>query len=180
MPIDTFREQNTLIFTIKGFRTFVFIFIVISTTAMANGNRTSDLGGFNKRRSSMFRVSSRVRQPPAEVRRIYRPKRCVNNNKDKDNSPKTLNDKNHQASSQKFRQNTMTFFTAHRSLFSPEILFPLYGLSFWLKLFRKYMFNRLVHLFYWIILLYTYHTFFCKFHIVWTSQLQKICWQTSV
>ncbi len=31
------------------------------------------------------------------------PKRCGNNNKDKDNSPKTLNDKNHQASSQKFR-----------------------------------------------------------------------------
>ena len=26
------------------------------------------------------------------------------NNKDEDNSPKTLNDKNHQASSQKFRQ----------------------------------------------------------------------------
>ena len=31
-------------------------------------------------------------------------KRCGNNNKDEDNSPKTLNDKNHQASSQKFRQ----------------------------------------------------------------------------
>ena len=34
--------------------------------------------------------------------------RCVeqkrNNDKDEDNSPKTLNDKNHQASSQKFRQ----------------------------------------------------------------------------
>ena len=32
------------------------------------------------------------------------PKRCGNNNKDEDNSPKTLNDKNHQASSQKFKQ----------------------------------------------------------------------------
>ena len=31
-------------------------------------------------------------------------KRCRNNNKDEDNSPKTLNKKNHQASSQKFRQ----------------------------------------------------------------------------
>ena len=31
-------------------------------------------------------------------------KRCGNNNKDEDNSPKTLNDKNHRASSQKFRQ----------------------------------------------------------------------------
>ena len=29
-------------------------------------------------------------------------KRCGNNNKDEDNNPKTLNDKNHQASSQKF------------------------------------------------------------------------------
>ena len=29
---------------------------------------------------------------------------CGNNNKDEDNSPKTLNDKNHQDSSQKFRQ----------------------------------------------------------------------------
>ena len=33
-------------------------------------------------------------------------KRCGNNNKDENNSPKILNDKNHQASSQKFRQQT--------------------------------------------------------------------------
>ena len=31
-------------------------------------------------------------------------KHCGNNNKDEDNSPKTLNDKNQQTSSQKFRQ----------------------------------------------------------------------------
>ena len=31
---------------------------------------------------------------------------CGTNNKDEDNCPKTLNDKNHQASSQKFRQQT--------------------------------------------------------------------------
>ena len=43
------------------------------------------------------------RQTPEEGPRKYRPKRCGNNNKDEDNSPKTLNDKNHQASSQKFR-----------------------------------------------------------------------------
>ena len=43
---------------------------------MANGIRTGDPRGFNK----------------------------VNNNKDEDNNPKTLNDKNHQPSSQKFRQ----------------------------------------------------------------------------
>ena len=36
--------------------------------------------------------SSRVRQTHEEGRRTYRPKRCRNNNKDEDNSPKTLND----------------------------------------------------------------------------------------
>ena len=71
---------------------------------MANRIRTGDPHGFNKGRSSKFHVGSRVRQTPEEGRRTYRPKRCGNNNKDEDNSPKTLNDKNHLASSQKFRQ----------------------------------------------------------------------------
>ena len=39
-----------------------------------------------------------------EGRRTYRPKRCEYINKDKDSSPNILNDKNHQASSQKVRQ----------------------------------------------------------------------------
>ena len=43
-------------------------------------------------------------QTPKEGRRTYRPKPYGNNNKDEDNSPKTLNDKNQQASFQKFRQ----------------------------------------------------------------------------
>ena len=71
---------------------------------MDNGIRTGDPRGFNKRRSSKFREGSRVRQTPEEGRRRYRPKRCGNNNKDEDNSPKKLNDNNQQASSQKFRQ----------------------------------------------------------------------------
>ncbi len=70
---------------------------------MANRIRTGDPRGFNKGHSSKFRVGSRVRQTP-EGRRTYRPKRCGNNNKDETNSQKILNDKNHQASSQKFRQ----------------------------------------------------------------------------
>ncbi len=70
---------------------------------MVNGTRTSDPRGFNKKRSSKFRVGSRVRQT-LEGRRTYWPKRYGNNNKDEDNSPKTLNNKNHQASSKKFRQ----------------------------------------------------------------------------
>ena len=47
---------------------------------------------------------SRVQQTPEEGWRTYWPKHCGNNYKDEDNSLKTLNDKNHQASSQKFRQ----------------------------------------------------------------------------
>ena len=70
---------------------------------MANGIRTVDPRGFNKGRSSKFREGSRVRQTPEDWR-TYRPKGCGNNNKDEDNSPKTLNDKNQQASSQTFRQ----------------------------------------------------------------------------
>ena len=61
---------------------------------MANGIRTGDPRGFNKGRSSKFREGSRVRQTPEEGRKTYRPKRCENNNKDEDNSLKTLNDKN--------------------------------------------------------------------------------------
>ena len=71
---------------------------------MANGIRTGETRRFNKGRSSMFREGSRVRQTPEEGRRTYRLKRCGNNNKDEDNGLKTLNDKNLQASSQKFRQ----------------------------------------------------------------------------
>ena len=78
--------------------------IQVLSTVIANGIRTGDHRGFNKGSSSKFRESSLVRQTPEEGRRIYWPKRCGNNNKDEDNSPKTLNDKNHQASSEKFRQ----------------------------------------------------------------------------
>ena len=60
---------------------------------MANGIRTGDPRGLNKGRSSKFRKNFRVQQRPEEGRRIYHPKRCGNNNKDEDNSPKILNDK---------------------------------------------------------------------------------------
>ena len=46
--------------------------------------------GFNKGHSSKFCEGSQVRQTPEEGRGTYRPKRCGNNNKDEDNSPKTL------------------------------------------------------------------------------------------
>ena len=60
---------------------------------MTNGIRIDNPRGFNKGRSSKFREGSRVQQTPEEGRRTYRPKRCGNNNKDEDNRPKTLNDK---------------------------------------------------------------------------------------
>ena len=85
---------------------------------MANGIRTGDPHGFNKGRSSMFREGSRVRQTPEEGQRTYRLKSCgnSNNNKDENNSPKTLNDKNHQASSQKFRQQILEALMAEELL----------------------------------------------------------------
>ena len=60
---------------------------------MANGIRTGDPHGFNKGRSLKFHDVSWVQQTPEEGQRTYRPKRCGNNNKDEDNSPKTFNDK---------------------------------------------------------------------------------------
>ena len=66
---------------------------------------TGDFRRFNKGRSSKFRVVSWVRQTPEEGQRTYRPKRCGNDNKDEDNSPK-----NHKASSQKFRQKMIRFW----------------------------------------------------------------------
>ena len=62
---------------------------------MANGIRTGGPHGFSKRCNSNFHEGSRVWQTPEEGRRTYQPKCCGNNNKDEDNSPKTLNDKNH-------------------------------------------------------------------------------------
>ena len=73
---------------------------------MTNGIRRGDPRGFNKGRRSKYGVGSLVQQTLEEGRKIHRPKRCGNNNKNKDNSPKSLNDKNHQGSSQKFRQLT--------------------------------------------------------------------------
>ena len=63
---------------------------------MANGIKTDDRLGFNKGRSLKFCVGSQVRQTPEEGRRTYWLKRCGNNNKDEDNSLKTLNDKNNE------------------------------------------------------------------------------------
>ena len=48
--------------------------------------------GFSKGCSSKFCEGSWVQQTPEEGWRTYQLKRCGNNNKDKDNSPKNFND----------------------------------------------------------------------------------------
>ena len=69
---------------------------------MSRGIRACNLGGLNKRRGLKVCVGYQVRQEtPEQGRRTRQPKRCEYNNKDKDNIPKTLNDKyttNHIAS----------------------------------------------------------------------------------
>ena len=72
---------------------------------MVNEIRTIYARELNKGIGSMFRVSSRVRQDtPEEGWRTHRPKRCEYTNKIEDNSPNTLNNKSHQASSKKLNR----------------------------------------------------------------------------
>ena len=63
------------------------------TRLWQNGIRTGGPRGFSKGRSSKFPEDSRVRQTSEKVRKTYRPKRCGNNNKDKDNNSKTFYEK---------------------------------------------------------------------------------------
>ena len=58
---------------------------------MTNGIRIGNLCEFNEECSSKFCEGSQVRQTPEEVWRTYQLKCRGNNYKDKDNSPKTLN-----------------------------------------------------------------------------------------
>ena len=90
---------------------------------MADGIRTGDPHGFNKGRSLKFCEGSRVRQLPEEGWRTYWPKHYGNNNKDEDNSPNTLNDKNHQTFSQKFKQPNSNKFKIFVWYIKHELLF---------------------------------------------------------
>ena len=102
------------IFIIKVFRTIVFIFIVISTTFRpicppAFFRCLSNSGTFKELRTTSFIETTGVACSDSVC---HNRKRCGNNNKDEDNCPKNLNDKNQQASSQKFRQLTFLKFCA--------------------------------------------------------------------
>ena len=60
--------------------------------------RTIYLCGLNKEFGSKFHVGSQVwQETPEEGWRMHLLKCCEYNNKDVENSPKTLSDKNHQA-----------------------------------------------------------------------------------
>ena len=80
--------------TVKWLYIYICVceFLLLCRKSYLHRNTAFD-NTFNKGRSSKFCVGSRVRQTPEEGRRTYRPKRCGNNNKDEDNSSKTLNDK---------------------------------------------------------------------------------------
>ena len=101
---------------------------------MANGIRTNDPREFYKGPSSKFREGSRVRQTPEEGRRTYRPKRCGNNNKDEDNSPKTLNDKNKYFSS-------ITFFPFFENIFFLSVFLTLPFLFIFFLSFTPFYFS---------------------------------------
>ena len=78
---------------------------------MVNGIRTIYPRRLNKGFCSKFRVGSTDRHKrPKEDRRLHRPKRCKYNNEDEDNCSNILNDKNYQASSQKFWQITTNLY----------------------------------------------------------------------
>ena len=114
--LSEFLRWSLMIFIILGFRTIVFISIIIFImlqvqswlhvsyntgilkqlySVMVNRIRASDPRGLNKGRSSKFHVGFWVwQETPEEGWRTHQPKRCEYNNKDKDYNPKTLNDKN--------------------------------------------------------------------------------------
>ena len=72
---------------------------------LVNETRTIYPHGLNEGFSSKFCVGSRVQQEtPEEGQKKHQPKHCEYNNKDDNDSQNTLNDKNYEASSQKFRQ----------------------------------------------------------------------------
>ena len=74
-------------------------------------NVSADIpSGMRQESSRVRKEGSRVRQEiPEEGRRVYRPKRCTDNNEDEDNSPNNTDNSNHQASSQTFREMEIYF-----------------------------------------------------------------------
>ena len=85
--INQFTQPKTKLLYQMEFK-IILNFISNRSIWLTNGTQTS-----TTTRSSNFREGSPIRQTPEEGRRTYQPKHCGNNNKDEDNSLKTLNDK---------------------------------------------------------------------------------------
>ena len=135
---------------------------------MAKGIRSDDLCRFNKGLRSKFPVGSRVRQTPEESWRTYRQKRCGNYNKDEDNSPKILNDKNHQASSRKFWQLLLLVLFSFWSLKINDWNIKVYPTFFYGETWRGAkeeitMFQENI----------SHKTFFC--YVTWKVSLRATC-----
>ena len=109
--------------------------------------------GFNRGCSSKFREGSRVRQTPEEGQRIYRPKHCGNNNKDENNCPKNLNDKNQEMMlpflkkipfydifNSKYIFSCINCFFLKSKIFAMKMSFQLAYLTYFLLLFFSYLF----------------------------------------
>ena len=113
-PRPSFNPQWLLaliLLTITGYKCYVFLYCyspavrIKPAIVMVDGIRASDPCELNEGCDFEFHVGFWVWQETPEEGRMTRwPKHCEYNNKDEDNSRKTLNDKNHQALSQKFRQ----------------------------------------------------------------------------
>ena len=92
-----------------------------------------------------FRVGSWFWQTPEESQRTYQLKRCGNNNKDEveSNSPKTFNDRNHQALSQKFVQLILFLFFINKytskfwlSSYIPSICWTFYPIYIYIYIYN--------------------------------------------
>ena len=76
---------------------------ILYSSVKVNGIRTIYLSGSNNKFGSKFHVGSLVLQETLEEhRRVHQVKHCEYNNKDEENCPNTLNDKNEEASHETF------------------------------------------------------------------------------
>ena len=98
--VNSFVSKNSMKDFLKYARIFRIIFLFCYNRDVSITVLSEFLICFSYSVTLEF-PTEKVWQTPEEGRKTYRPKRYGNNNKD--NSPKALNDRNHQASSQKFR-----------------------------------------------------------------------------
>ena len=126
-----------MLFIIQGFRTIIFLFfgyipnvldnfpsgllqVFLVELRILHGTLNHVIYLIHVGRNSVY--SSRVQESPEEGRRTHQPKRSEYNNKDEDDSPRTLTDKIHRASSQKFRQLRLCAFVRRKfEFFSTEL-----------------------------------------------------------